>query len=81
MIVWNVIETHIDKDGLPKVFDISSFESESRAWIHFNKRIDRNDGEVLSVESAPDGDVGFGVYEHPHYGTITVEVSYGNLFP
>lgn len=81
MIVWTVTETHIDKDGLPKVFDNSSFKSEIRAWIHFNNRIDRNDGEVLSVESAPYGDIGIGVYKHPHYGTITVEVSYGNLFP
>lgn len=81
MIVWNVIEMHIDKDGLPKIFDYASFESEDRAWMHFNNRIDRNDGEVMSVESAPYGDVGFGVYEHPHYGTITVDVSYGNLFP
>lgn len=81
MIVWTVTETHIDKDGLPKVFDSHSFESESRAWIHFNNRIDRNDGDVLSVESAPEGDIGFGVYKHPYYGIITVEVSYGNLFP
>lgn len=81
MIIWTVIETHIDKDGLPKVFDSYSISSESRAWLHFNNRIDRNDGEVISVKSAPYGDVGLGVYEHPHYGTITVEVSYGNLFP
>lgn len=81
MVVWNVTEIYTDKDGLAKIFDAANFESESGAWKHFNHRIDRNDGEVLSMESAPEGDIGLGIYHHSHYGIITVEVSYGHLFP
>lgn len=81
MIVWNVTEVYTDRDGIKKIFDAANFESESGAWRYFNNRIDRNDGEVLSVESAPEGDIGLGVYNHSHFGEITVEVSYGHLFP